>query len=72
MNLQTPYLRDLKRRNKKFGYGTSAKALRMSRDVIEEAVKNIYSRIKELITVISSFDLIARPASRSREDAAHS
>ncbi|PAE17424.1 short-chain dehydrogenase [Virgibacillus sp. 7505] len=28
------------------GYGTSAKALRMSRDEIDEAVKNIYSRVK--------------------------
>jgi uncharacterized oxidoreductase len=28
------------------GYGSSAKALRMSRDEIDEAVKNIYSRVK--------------------------
>lgn len=28
------------------GYDTSAKALRMSRDEIDEAVKNIYSREK--------------------------
>ncbi|PAE06561.1 short-chain dehydrogenase [Terribacillus saccharophilus] len=31
---------------KEIGYGSSAKALRMSRDEIDEAVKNIYSRVK--------------------------
>jgi uncharacterized oxidoreductase len=36
----------LKKEKEEIGYGTSAKALRMSRDEIDEAVKNIYSRVK--------------------------
>jgi uncharacterized oxidoreductase len=36
----------LKEGKEEIGYGTSAKALRMSRDEIDEAVKTIYSRVK--------------------------
>ncbi|MCP8970327.1 SDR family oxidoreductase [Ectobacillus ponti] len=36
----------LARGQQEIGYGTSAKALRMSRDEIDEAVANIYNRVK--------------------------